>query len=98
MPRYYIMFKKLEGTQRDKTLILTSDLTGLIVTQPFYREEPMYFPTKEAALLIVNRFLEKGLPPGWKVSVEKEEETDFIVSIKNEEIEEIFNVLAEGIY
>lgn len=92
------MFQKLEGTQRDKTLILTSDLTGLRVIQPFYREEPMYFPTKEAAMEIFNPILKRGLPPGWKVSVEKEVEADFIVSIRDEEIEEIFNVLAEGIY
>ena len=98
MPRYYIMFQKLEGVLCDKTLILTSDLTGMRVIQPFYREEPMYFPTKEAALEIFNPILKRGLPPGWNVTIETEEETDFIVSIRDEEIEEIFNVLAEGIY
>lgn len=100
MTRYYILFKKWDGNLPVKGSghCLSSDLTGLTLPNLGDRkysgeEEPMYFPTRESALLIANRFLEKGLPPGWNVTVETEEETDFIVDIYDREIQMLCKLL-----
>lgn len=58
--------------------------------------EPMYFPSEETAQKIVDLINEKGLPPGWTVKVEKEDEkSDYITDLYASELQDIVDTLRD---